>query len=83
MTKKRKAGRPANPGKVVGFYAPREMLENLEKALEYTGGTISAFLREGVNEKINQALTDHKGSILEKSTLNTYTGGSIENQKSN
>jgi hypothetical protein len=83
MTKKRKAGRPANPGKVVGFYAPREMLENLEKALEYTGGTISAFLREGVNEKINQALADHKGSILEKSTLNTYTGGSIENQKSN
>lgn len=81
MAKKRKMGRPANPGKVVGFYAPREMLENLEKALEYTGGTISAFLRDGVNEKINQALTDYKGKALHDNTLNQYTGGSIEPQK--
>lgn len=77
MVKKSKVGRPANPGKVIGFYAPKELLEEIDQSLQYTGGTVSVFLRDAVKDATRRAMMDYKNK-----TLKTYTGGgSIEPQK--
>ena len=87
MTKRTRPGRPRVPesekGRVYTFFAPKELSDALENVLEYTGGTISEFLREAVSEKTMRALTDHKGAILKKSALTEYTGGSIDPQTGN
>jgi len=76
MVKKKKMGRPADPGKVVGFYAPRELLEDLDKVLEYTGGTISAYLRGAVEESNRRVMQEYK-----EKKIGEYLGGSIEPPK--
>ncbi len=63
-----KMGRPRveEKGYVYAFYAPPEMSDELEKILQYTGGTISVFLRDAVNDKIKAIQADHKRKMLEQ-----------------
>lgn len=78
MANKNKVGRPANPGKVIGFYAPKDLLEKIDLSLQATGGTVSVFLRDAVEDAANKTLKNYKGHAVQQSTLKTYTGGKVE-----
>ena len=80
---RRKMGRPTvdEKGRNYGFYAPPELMRNIEEVMQYTGGTISEFLREAVEAATNAELARYAQQNLSSSTLSHYTGGSIETQK--
>lgn len=85
MARKSKMGRPRLPegekGRVYTFYAPKDLSDNLESVLENTGGTISEFLREAVENATAAQLEMYARSRLSNPILNQYTGGSIETPK--
>lgn len=78
-----KMGRPRvdEKGRVYGFYAGPELMRNIEEVMQYTGGTISEFLREAVEAATAAELAKYAQQNLSSSTLSQYTGGSIETQK--
>ena len=80
---RRKMGRPTvdEKGRNYGFYAPPELMRNIEEVMQYTGGTISEFLREAVENATTAELAKYAQQNLNSSTLRQYTGGSIEPQK--
>lgn len=82
---RRKMGRPTvdEKGRNYGFYAPPELMRNIEEVMQYTGGTISEFLREAVENATAAELAKYAQQNLNSSTLSQYTGGSIETQKRN
>ena len=83
--KQKRMGRPRLPesekGRVYTFFAPRDLSDDLEFVLEYTGGTISEFLREAVENATAAELAKYAQQNLNSSTLRQYTGGSIETPK--
>lgn len=82
---KTKMGRPRveEKGRVYGFYAGPELTRAIEEVMQYTGGTISEFLREAVENATAAQLEMYARSRLSNPILNQYTGGSIETQKRN
>lgn len=80
---RRKMGRPTvdEKGRNYGFYAPPELMRNIEEVMQYTGGTISEFLREAVEKATAVELAKYAQQNLSSSTLSQYTGGSIETPK--
>lgn len=80
---KAKMGRPRvdEKGRVYGFYAGPELMRNIEQVMQYTGGTISEFLREAVENATAAELAKYAQQMLGNNTLSHYTGGSIEPQK--
>jgi hypothetical protein len=85
MARKKKMGRPPveEKGRVYGFYAPPELTRNIEEVLQYTGGTVSEYLRGLIESGTNADLEKYAAGKLSSSTLSQYTGGSIETQKGN
>ena len=82
---RRKMGRPTvdEKGRNYGFYAPPELMRDIEQVMQYTGGTISEFLREAVEKATAAELTKYAQQNIANSTLSQYTGGSIEKQETN
>lgn len=80
---RRKMGRPTvdEKGRNYGFYAPPELMRDIEQVMQYTGGTISEFLREAVEKATAAELTKYAQQNIANSTLSQYTGGSIETPK--
>jgi len=68
-------------GRVYGFYAGPELMRNIEEVMQYTGGTISEFLREAVEHATAAELAKYAQQNLNSSVMRQYTGGSIEPQK--
>ena len=68
-------------GRVYGFYAGPELMRNIEEVMQYTGGTVSEFLREAVENATTAELAKYAQQNLNSSTLSQYTGGSIETPK--
>lgn len=67
MSKKAKMGRPpvTDKGKVLAFYAPKELAESVEDVLRYTGGTVSVFLRDAVAKEIAGVQSDRKRKVFD------------------
>ena len=80
---RRKMGRPTvdEKGRNYGFYAPPELMRDIEQVMQYSGGTISEFLREAVEKATAAELANYAQQNIANSTLRQYTGGSIEPQK--
>ena len=78
-----KMGRPRvdEKGRVYGFYAGPELMRNIEQVMQYTGGTVSEFLREAVEQAAATELAKYARQNLSNGVLNQYTGGSIETPK--
>ena len=80
---RRKMGRPTvdEKGRNYGFYAPPELMRDIEQVMQYSGGTISEFLREAVEKATAAELTKYAQQNIANGTLSQYTGGSIETPK--
>lgn len=81
--RKVKMGRPPvdKKGKVLSTYAPPELVEDVELIMQYTGGTISEFVRDAIKDAAGRAMNDYAGKVLKNGNLNQYTGGAIETPK--
>jgi len=81
--KKTKMGRPPvdEKGKVLSCYAPPELVKDVEMIMEYTGGTVSEFVRMAIMAARDDAIAQFRNGKLSTGTLKQYTGGSIETPK--
>lgn len=82
---RRKMGRPPvdEKGRNYGFYAPPELMRDIEQVMQYTGGTISDFIRGAVENAANEELAKYAQRNLSNGILNQYAGGSIDPQTGN